>query len=144
LSRSCCQALTSLLPTLFRKMTNQGPSRLPYSYLPQFINESLEELSAALQQLGGSLVVRHGEMTEVLAALSAELAPVGGIAQLLSHQETGTPATVARNAAVAQWAQQNGVEWRELPQTGAAIKGCRLMDDCLLVRTTQLHLLVAH
>ncbi|KAI7842208.1 hypothetical protein COHA_004121 [Chlorella ohadii] len=84
----------------------------------QFINESLEELSAALQQLGGSLVVRHGEMTEVLAALSAELAPVGGIAQLLSHQETGTPATVARNAAVAQWAQQNGVEWRELPQTG--------------------------
>lgn len=85
----------------------------------QFINESLDELGTALQKLGGSLVVRHGEVTDVLAALSAELAPLGGIAQLLSHEETGTPATIARNAAVAQWAQQNGVEWRELPQTGA-------------------------
>ncbi|PRW57446.1 deoxyribodipyrimidine photo-lyase [Chlorella sorokiniana] len=84
----------------------------------QFINESLEELSEGLQKLGGSLVVRHGQITEVLAALAAELAPVGGIAQLLSHQETGTPATIARNAAVAQWAQQQGMDWQELPQTG--------------------------
>lgn len=67
--------------------------------------------------------MRHGEVTEVLTALSAELAPTGGIARLVSHEETGTPATIARNAAVAQWAQQKGVEWRELPQTGVALGG---------------------
>ena len=85
----------------------------------QFINESLEEVHAGLQRLGGVLVVRHGEVAEVLSALAADLAAVGGIAQLLSHEETGTPAVVARNAAVAQWAQQHGVEWNEYKQTGA-------------------------
>lgn len=100
------------------------PTLLTSPQLLQFINESLAEVDGALQKLGGSLVVRHGEVTEVLTALSAELAPAGGIARLVSHEETGTPATIARNAAVAQWAQQKGVEWRELPQTGVALGGC--------------------
>lgn len=87
----------------------------------------------ALQRLGGGLVVRHGEVADVLTSLAAELAAVGGIAQLLSHEETGTPAVVARNAAVAQWAQQSGVEWTELQQTGAppaAMWICMLVQWC--------------
>lgn len=88
----------------------------------QFINDSLAELRAALEQRGGRLVLRHGEAAEVLAALHATELPAagvtGGIAQLWSHEETGTPAVTARNAAVAAWAQERGVAWTELPQTG--------------------------
>lgn len=51
-----------------------------------FINESLEEVQAALQALGGSLVTRQGEAAGALGALHAELAPAGGISRLWSHE----------------------------------------------------------
>lgn len=108
-----------------------------------FINESLQELDASLQRLAGSsaggssdgdasagsaapsgcaaITIRHAEAVDALAALHAELAPAGGIKRMWSHEETGTPAVMARNAAVREWADREGVEWTELPQTGA---GC--------------------
>ncbi len=107
-----------------------------------FINDSLQELDASLQRTAGSsadsssdgrtsagfadlscaaITIRHAEAVDALAALHAELASAGGIKRMWSHEETGTPAVMARNAAVREWADREGVEWTELPQTGA---GC--------------------
>ncbi|KAL4437493.1 hypothetical protein ABPG77_003474 [Micractinium sp. CCAP 211/92] len=105
-----------------------------------FINDSLQELDASLQRLAGSsaggssdgdasagfaapsscavITIRHAEAVDALAALHAELASAGGIKRMWSHEETGTPAVMARNAAVREWADREGVEWTELPQTG--------------------------
>lgn len=110
-----------------------------------FINESLQELDVSLQRLTGgntvdssntvasaghtaagsgscaAITIRHAEAVDALAALQAELEAAGGrkICRMWSHEETGTPAVTARNAAVREWAQREGVEWTELPQTGA-------------------------
>lgn len=83
-----------------------------------FVRASLEALDAALRPLGGRLTVRTGRMVEVLEALRQELAPVGGIARMWSHQETGLLSTYARDRAVARWCRERGVPWTECNQDG--------------------------
>lgn len=79
-----------------------------------FLRESLADLAAELGDLGADLVVRRGEMVEVLDDLRQRL-PVAG---LWSHEETGNAWTFARDRAVAAWARAHGIAWTELPQTG--------------------------
>ncbi|MDI9403702.1 MAG: deoxyribodipyrimidine photo-lyase [Limnohabitans sp.] len=79
-----------------------------------FVVESLAELAAELEQRGGRLIRRFGEMTEVLAQLSRECA----IDTLLSHEETGNAVTYARDLRVARWCTRNGVRLREFRQHG--------------------------
>lgn len=98
-----------------------------------------QELQAALC---GGLVLRHGEAVAVLGALHGELKAAGvagGISQLYSHQETGTPRMAARNAAVAEWARRQGVEWQELPQTGV-VRGLTTRDGWAKQWTTYMEL----
>ncbi len=83
-----------------------------------FVNESLRELDAALRERGGRLTVRVGDMPAVLGRLAGELAPAGGLAELASHEETGTAVTFDRDRAVADWCRRNGVRWTETPQHG--------------------------
>jgi deoxyribodipyrimidine photo-lyase len=80
----------------------------------RFLNESLEELGAAIAALGGVLLLRHGPMPAVLDTLHQEL----GIAALWSHQETGSDWTYARDRRVGRWARAAGVPWHELRQGG--------------------------
>ena len=76
--------------------------------------ECLMELRAALARLGQPLVVRLGEVTQVLDSLQHS----HGIAGLWSHQETGNGWTYARDLRVKAWSRRHGVPWTELPQNG--------------------------
>ncbi|WP_415920940.1 FAD-binding domain-containing protein [Tateyamaria sp. SN6-1] len=79
-----------------------------------FVAESVAALGADLSRLGVPLVVRVGEVTQVLADLQAET----GFDRILSHEETGNAWTFARDRAVAAWCGANGVVWEELAQSG--------------------------
>ena len=79
-----------------------------------FINESLQDLRSSLRKLGGSLILRVGEAISIFASLHAEF----GIDSVWSHEETGNAITYARDLRVKDWLQQQGIPWREFPQTG--------------------------
>ena len=79
-----------------------------------FINESLQELRHSLHALGGSLILRVGEATSVFSTLHTEF----GIDTVWSHEETGNAITYARDLRVNDWLRQQGIPWREFPQTG--------------------------
>jgi deoxyribodipyrimidine photo-lyase len=79
-----------------------------------FINDALEELERRLAARGIPLLLRHGEMPEVLDALRAEL-PVAG---LWAHEETGNALSYARDRRVRAWAKRTGLPFRELQGSG--------------------------
>jgi deoxyribodipyrimidine photo-lyase len=80
----------------------------------EFVAESLADLRQALTGLGLPLVIRTGPAVEVLERLCRQ----HRITRLVSHEETGTLATYARDRAVAAWAQAAGILWTEVPQSG--------------------------
>lgn len=88
-----------------------------------FVAECLHDLRDALAALGQPLIVRVGEAGEVIARLCR----AHSISRIVSHAETGTARTVARDRRIAGWARETGVGWEELPQTGV-VRG-PAMDD---------------
>jgi deoxyribodipyrimidine photo-lyase len=76
-----------------------------------FLRESLDALQKAM---GGALVIRVGDVVEIFEELRA----LHGITQMVSHEETGNAWSFARDLRVAEWARGQGVEWREIPQSG--------------------------
>ena len=80
----------------------------------EFVRESLTELHADLQALGGSLQVRVGPAVLVLAALHAQ-AP---FAELVAHEETGNAFTYERDLQVGAWCRNAGVGWTEFAHFG--------------------------
>jgi deoxyribodipyrimidine photo-lyase len=85
-----------------------------------FVVQCLTELRAGWTRLGGTLLVRVGEMPEVLDALDHDLdTTLGrGIAGLWSHEESGNAVTYARDVRVGEWSRNRGVRWTEIPQNG--------------------------
>jgi deoxyribodipyrimidine photo-lyase len=79
-----------------------------------FAAEGLAELQATLGALGQPLVIRIGDVVDVLREIHAE----HGIAALWSHEETGNGWTYARDKRVAAWARDTGIAWHERRQTG--------------------------
>ena len=79
-----------------------------------FVAECLESLSADLAGLGQPLIVRTGDVIGILADIHSRY----GIAGLWSHEETGNGWTFERDKAVAAWAREAGVPWRELQNHG--------------------------
>ena len=79
-----------------------------------FVAESLVGLRADLAALGAPLVVRVGDAVDVIA----RLVRAHRIGAIVSHQETGTLWTYARDRRLAAWARANGVVWEELAQSG--------------------------
>lgn len=84
------------------------------------LREALIELREALAALGQPLVVRHGEIIEVLGSLAQR----HDIAALYSHQETGNDWTYQRDRRLAAWLRERGIVWREYRQFGV-IRGLR-------------------
>ncbi|MBY4891675.1 deoxyribodipyrimidine photo-lyase [Rhodobacteraceae bacterium N5(2021)] len=80
----------------------------------RFVAESLAELRADLAALGAPLLVRRGEMVEVLATLCA----AHNVGEIISTEETGNLWSYARDRRVAAWARGAGVVWTEVPQLG--------------------------
>ena len=80
----------------------------------QFCREALLDLRDGLAALGQPLVVRSGEVLEVLERARQQF----GIAALWSHEETGNGWTYQRDKRVASWCRQHGIVWTEIPQFG--------------------------
>jgi deoxyribodipyrimidine photo-lyase len=74
----------------------------------------LSELRVALARRGLPLLVRVGSAVHVLGQLHAER----GFTHLLSHEETGSGWSYARDLQVAAWCQSTGTRWQEFTQTG--------------------------
>ena len=84
---------------------------------PQHVDFTLAclgELRVALAARGLPLQVEVGEATAVLERLRLSFA----CTHLLSHEETGSGWSYARDLAVAAWCREHGVAWREWPQNG--------------------------
>lgn len=79
-----------------------------------FLNECLVELAEAFEQMGGRLVIKHGEAVEVFERLAGEVS----FKALWSHEETGNMATYRRDLRVAEWAKSRGITWHEFRQDG--------------------------
>jgi deoxyribodipyrimidine photo-lyase len=79
-----------------------------------FLNESLRSLDRSLRELGGSLVLRRGKLTEVLHELRREV----NFAGLWSHEETGSDRTYRRDREVGAWCREQGIPWTEFRQDG--------------------------
>ena len=80
----------------------------------QFIRSSLIELAESLAKRGAALIIRRGDVLEVLTQLQQEL----GQFVLCSHEETGNAWTYARDRQVAKWCRAQGIEWRQYPSNG--------------------------
>ncbi|MEO1658122.1 MAG: FAD-binding domain-containing protein [Pseudomonadota bacterium] len=79
-----------------------------------FVQECLTSLRSSLAELGQPLVVRVGDVTDVLEQARMRF---GSIA-LWSHEETGNAWTYARDRRVLAWVRQQGIVWQELRQAG--------------------------
>jgi deoxyribodipyrimidine photo-lyase len=80
----------------------------------EFIRECLVELRETLHRRGAPLIVRVGEVVDVLRELAAGFELAG----LWSHEETGNAVTYARDRAVAAWCRAQGIPWVEVAQSG--------------------------
>ncbi|WP_338550468.1 deoxyribodipyrimidine photo-lyase [Roseovarius phycicola] len=83
-----------------------------------FITECLTKLSASLAQLGQPLVIRIGEVVDVLQILH----DTHGVSTLWSHEETGNDWTFQRDKRVAAWCRAQGLPWHELRNHGVVRK----------------------
>ena len=79
-----------------------------------FVAESLQTLRRDLAHLGQPLIIRVGDVIEVLERARRRFGRVA----LWSHEETGNGWTYARDLRVADWAKQTGVQWTEVQQSG--------------------------
>jgi len=80
----------------------------------EFAAETVESLRNSLVELGQPLIVRVGDVVEVLDILRHTV----GVDVLWSHEETGNGWTYARDKRVGAWCRAHGVPWHELPQHG--------------------------
>ncbi|NSX53618.1 FAD-binding domain-containing protein [Parasulfitobacter algicola] len=80
----------------------------------QFIAESLQSLRGDLAQLGAPLIVRVGDVLDVLNSLHHQ----HELIHMVSHEETGNLWTFRRDQRVAAWARQKSIQWDEYQQSG--------------------------
>jgi deoxyribodipyrimidine photo-lyase len=76
--------------------------------------DALEEVSQRLSHLGAPMIVRVGNVVDVLEKIDQAV----GIARLLAHEETGNLWTFARDRAVRAFCKRRGIAVLEFSQTG--------------------------
>lgn len=83
--------------------------------------EGLDELRADLGRLGAPLIVRVGDVVDILLAFHTK----HGMSALFSHEEVGNAWTFARDKRVAAWASAQSIPWHEHRQAPVlrAMKG---------------------
>lgn len=79
-----------------------------------FIRDSLKDVDEALSDRGSRLVIRTGDMVDVLGKLHAE----HGISGLFAHEETGLLWTYDRDRAIKAWCRRAGIPFHEFTQNG--------------------------
>jgi deoxyribodipyrimidine photo-lyase len=80
----------------------------------EVLRESLLELQICLREIGLELIVKTGDMLQVLQEIKQQF----NVAALWSHEETGNAFTYRRDIAVGAWCKENAVMWQEIPQFG--------------------------
>jgi len=80
----------------------------------EFIAECLSELDEDLQSLGAQLVIKVGNVVEILQNLSQD----HDIKTIFSHEETGNGWTFKRDIAVQNWCRTQSIPWQEYQQFG--------------------------
>ncbi|MED5389000.1 MAG: deoxyribodipyrimidine photo-lyase [Pseudomonadota bacterium] len=80
----------------------------------RFVADSLRDLRGQLARIGLPLWVVEGDVVSVLSDLRRRF----GVFALHSHEEYGGAWTYARDRAVAQWCQTQGLTWQEVPPFG--------------------------
>ncbi|MEM1332939.1 MAG: deoxyribodipyrimidine photo-lyase, partial [Actinomycetota bacterium] len=90
----------------------------------EFVRRSVEELANRLGELGAPLVVRVGDVVDVLDTLHVE----HHVGRVVAHEETGTDWTYARDRRVAEWARSRRVTFEEWP-TNAVVRRLSSRDD---------------
>ncbi|WP_434054232.1 MAG: deoxyribodipyrimidine photo-lyase [Roseibium sp.] len=88
-----------------------------------FLLECLQELRQELAHLGQPLIIRTGDVIDILEGLSRKR-PIAG---LWSHEETGNAWTYDRDKRVAAWCRTRGIAWTECRQTGV-LRGLKTRD----------------
>ncbi len=88
-----------------------------------FLNESLSDLDVRLREIGGAVTYRVGSMPEVLDEFDGRF----GIAEIWSHQETGSWLTYQRDRRVRAWTKARGIPWHE-PRQNGVIRRLRSRD----------------
>jgi len=85
-----------------------------------FVVQSLKQLHSQWSARGGMLLIRTGEVVDVLQSLHDDLRAAGlaGIDRVWSHEETGNAITFARDVRVSRWCKAHGAGQTEIPQTG--------------------------
>jgi len=85
-----------------------------------FLVASLGELRTEWHRRGGRLLVRTGELPEVLDRLLDELdrTAIGTPEAIVAHEETGNDLTYARDRRVGGWCRDRGMPLVEIPQHG--------------------------
>ncbi|MEI6439866.1 MAG: FAD-binding domain-containing protein [Alphaproteobacteria bacterium] len=84
---------------------------------------AVQELSRRLTHLGAPLIIRVGQVVDVLEKIHASV----GISRLLAHEETGNLWTFRRDNAVRAYCRSQGITFVEYSQTGI-IRGLRARD----------------
>lgn len=79
-----------------------------------WVTESVRELRGALTALGQPLVIRSGDVVEVLRDILDRFGPF----TLWSHEETGNAQTFERDKRVARFCRENCLPWSESRQFG--------------------------
>ena len=79
-----------------------------------FVCETIAELQDDLGALGQPLVVKTGDVLEILESLQAH----GQLSALWSHEETGNDWTYKRDLRVGHWCKANNVPWHEVQNHG--------------------------
>ena len=79
-----------------------------------FVADTLQELQHALANLGQPLVIRTGDVIDILTSLSE----THDVSALWSHEETGNAWTYKRDIKVAAWCKSQGIAWNEIRNHG--------------------------
>ncbi|MAP24266.1 MAG: deoxyribodipyrimidine photolyase [Rickettsiales bacterium] len=80
----------------------------------QFLVDSLNDLDKNLKKYGGGLILKVGEVVNVLSQLHKQ----NPITNIYSHEETWNNWTYQRDKEVLAWAQQNRIPWIEKQRNG--------------------------
>ena len=94
-----------------------------------FVNDCLHELDASLAALGQRLILRIGEMTDVLDELSCHVQ----IQAIYAHEETGDAWTYARDRKMHAYCQRADIPFRESPANGV-VRRLKNRNDWAAIR----------
>lgn len=81
--------------------------------------QALKGLRQALRKIKADIVIAHGEIIGKLTKLHDQVP----FSHLFAHEEIGNNITFQRDKAVAKWCLENGVEYREFPQSSVRRAG---------------------